>query len=194
MVLQKVISKKKKSCFQEKLEKNANNSKELWKALKSLGMKSGRVYLSKIALKIDGEPTKNANIFKDFYSGLAGTLVKKLPVAPNKFNNNSTKQYYMNIEKKYHNLELCNATLESIKQILACLDLSKVPGLYEISSTFLKYGTEVLPLPLCNLVNLSINQCLFPDQCKITKLDPLFQKRVIRKITGPSHCYLLCLR
>ena len=66
-------------------------------------MKSGKVYLSKISLKIDGaiqfEPTKNAYIFKDFYSGLVGTLVKKLPVAPNKFNNNLTKQYHMNIKK-----------------------------------------------------------------------------------------------
>ena len=90
----KAIFKKKKSFFQEKIEKSANNSKELWKALKSLGMKSGKVNQSKIALKNDGaiqfEPTKNANIFKDFYSDLAGTLVRKLPVALNKFNNNST--------------------------------------------------------------------------------------------------------
>ena len=123
MALQKAISKKKKYFFQEKTEKNANNSKELWKAFKSLGIKSGKVNQSKIALKNDGaiqfEPTKNANIFKDFYSDLAGTLVRKLPVALNKFNNNSTKQYYMNIEKSCHNFELCNATQETIKKILA---------------------------------------------------------------------------
>ena len=180
MALQKDISKKKKSFFQEKIEKNVNNSKELWKAFKSLGIKSGKVNQSKIALKNDGaiqfEPTKNANIFKDFYSDLAGTLVRKLPVALNKFNNNSTKQYYMNIEKSCHNFELCNATLETIKKILACLDSSKAPGLDEISSKFLKDGAEVLALPLCNLVNLSIKQSLFPDQCKIAKLKPLFKK------------------
>ena len=94
---QKSISKKKKSFFQEKFEKNADNSKELWKALKSLGTKSDKVNQSKIALKNDGaiqfEPTKNANIFKDFYSDLAGKLVRKLSVALNKFNINSTKQY-----------------------------------------------------------------------------------------------------
>ena len=118
MALQKTISKKKKSFFQEKIETNANNSKKLWKAFKSLGIKSGKVNQSKIALKNDGaiqiEPTKNANIFKDLYPDLAGTLVKKLPVALNKFNNNSTKQYYMNIEKSCHNFELCSATLETI--------------------------------------------------------------------------------
>ena len=118
-------------------------------------------------MKNDGaiqiEPTKNANIFKDFYSDVAGTLIRKLPVALNKLNNNSTKQYYMIIEKSCHNFELCNATLETIKKILACLDSSKAPGLDEISSKFLKDGAEVLALPLCNLVNLSIKQSLFPN-------------------------------
>ena len=70
---------------------NGNNSKELWQALKSIGIKSGKVNQSKFALKNDGafqyEPMKNANIFKNFYPDLAGTLVKKLPVALNKFNN-----------------------------------------------------------------------------------------------------------
>ena len=59
----------------------------------------------------------------------------------------------MNIEKNCHNFELCNATLETIKKILACLDTSKAPGLAGISSKFLKDGVEVLALPLCNLVN-----------------------------------------
>ena len=40
----------------------------------------------------------------------------------------------------------------------------------------MKDGAEVLALPLCNLVNLSIKQSLFPDQCKIAKLKPLFKK------------------
>ena len=165
MALQKAISKKKKPFFQEKIEKNATISRDLQKALKSLGMKSNKVNQSKIALENDGaiqfEPTKNANIFKDFYSDLAGTLMRKLPVALNKFNNNSTKQYYMNIEKSCHNFELCNATLESIKKNLACLGSSKAPGLNGISSKFLKDPAEVLALLLCNLVNLSIKQSFF---------------------------------
>ena len=86
MALQKAISKKKKSFFfQEKIEKNANNSKEVRNALKSLGMEWGKVNQSKIALKNDDaiqfEPTQNANIFKDFYPDLTGKLVRKLLVA-----------------------------------------------------------------------------------------------------------------
>ena len=119
---------------------------------------------------------KNANIFKDFYSDLAGTLVRKLPVALNKFNNNSMKQFYMNIQKSCHNFELNNATLETIKEVLACLDSSKAPGLDGISSKFSKDGADVLALPLCGLVKQSIKQYLFPDHCNIAKLKPLFKK------------------
>ena len=130
-------------------------------------MKSGKVNQSKNALKSDDaiqfEPTKNENIFNDFYSDLAGNLVRKLLVAFDKFNNNLTKQYYMNMEKSCHNFELCNAKLETIKKILVCLDASKAPGFDRISLEFLKNGAEVLALPLCNPVNLSIEQSFFPD-------------------------------
>ena len=82
----------------------------------------------------------------------------------------------MNIEKSCHNLELCNAILETTKNVLAWLDSSKAPGLDGISSKFLKDGAEVLALLLCNLVNLSIKQSSFPGQCKIAILKPLFKK------------------
>ena len=141
----------------------------LWNEIRQLAW-------TKIALKDNGaiqfEPTKNANIFKDFYSDLAGNLVRKLPVALNKFNNNSTKKYYMNIDKICHNFELCKATLKTIKKTLVYLDASKAPILDGISSKFLRDGAEASLLPLYYLVNLSLKQSFFPDQCKIAKLMP----------------------
>ena len=109
---------------------------------------------------------KLKNSFKDFYSDLAGNLVRKYPVAFSKLYNNSMKQYYVNIKKNCPNFELCSATLETIKKILACLDTSKDPGLGETFSNVLKDGAEVLPLTLWNLANFTIKQFLFPD-CKI---------------------------
>ena len=68
---------------------------ELLKAYKYLGMKSGKVNQSKIALgndfTIQFEPTKNASNFKDFCSDSVGNLLRKLPVALRKFENNWTK-------------------------------------------------------------------------------------------------------
>lgn len=39
---------------------------------------------------------------------------------------------------------------------------------------FVKDSAEVLQLLLCNLVDLSVKQSLFPDQCKIGNLKSLF--------------------
>ena len=80
-------------------------------------------------------------------------------------------------------------------KILKRVNISKDPGLRGISSKFLKDGAEVSVLPLRNIDNLSIKQSLLPEQCKIAEI-PYLKKalRVTRKITSPSHCYLLCLR
>ena len=67
MTLRKAISKKTKPHFQDKIKKTADNSKELWKALKSLKITSSKVYQSKVTLKKDGviqfEPTKIEKFF-----------------------------------------------------------------------------------------------------------------------------------
>ena len=95
MHLQKMMLKKKKSYFEEELGKNRNKPKELWKTLKSLGLSSDNVRLSKISYKKDGaiqfEALENANTFKRFCSELAGGLQEKLPRTTNKFTIQTTK-------------------------------------------------------------------------------------------------------
>ena len=75
-----MMLKKKKSYFEEELDKNRNKPKELWKTLKSLGLSSDKARQSKIYLKKDDaiqiEALENANTFKKFYSELAGGLQK----------------------------------------------------------------------------------------------------------------------
>ena len=44
------------------------------------------------------------------------------------------------------------------------------PPVWTISSKSLKDDAEVLALPLCNLVSLTIKQSLFPDEYNITKV------------------------
>ena len=75
-----MILKNKKSYFEEELAKNRNKTKEPWKALKSLSLSSGKARKSNISLKKNGtvqfEALENANIFRRFYSELAGELKK----------------------------------------------------------------------------------------------------------------------
>ena len=66
-ILKATIQRKKGTFFQDKIQENSKNSKELWKTLKSLGLNSKKTGQSKICLKEDDViqfgPKKNANIF-----------------------------------------------------------------------------------------------------------------------------------
>ena len=119
---------------------------------------------------------KNASFFKNFYPELAGNLVKKLPNPPLKFNTDKTIMFYKKLNPNLENFELVCITEETIKKLLCCLDVSKAPGMDEISPRFLKDGTEVLAKPICDIIILSIKLSTFPDKCKIAKLTPLFEK------------------
>ena len=67
MLLQKIIPKKKKSYFEERLAKNRSRPKELWRTLKSLGLSSDKARKSKTYLKkdvaIQFEGLENAKTF-----------------------------------------------------------------------------------------------------------------------------------
>ena len=58
---------------------------------------------------------------------------------------------------------------------------------------FLKEGAPVLASPITDLVNLSISLSLFPDDCKIAKLKPLYKKEAKTKPKNYQPISLLSL-
>ena len=76
----KLIFNKKKDCFETKLNECIGEPKELWKALKSLGLANKISSISK-AVVVDNKTVQNdTNLvlggFKDYYSNLAEKLLK----------------------------------------------------------------------------------------------------------------------
>ena len=64
---------------------------------------------------------------------------------------------------------------KTIKKLFCCLDVSKAPGMDEISPRFLKDGAEVLIKTICDITNLSVKVSTFAEKCKIAKLTRLFK-------------------
>ena len=98
--VQNLITKKKKEFFENKLKECIGKPKDLWKAIKSLGLpkKSGRCIVGALTgnqiVKHDAKSIlKN---FKSFYSNLAGNLLAKLPKLPNQYTTKfvSKSDYY----------------------------------------------------------------------------------------------------
>ena len=72
-----------------------------------------------------------------------------------------------------------NLTLPAKKKVLEVLqffDISKAAGIDKISGRFLKDGVNILAKPIAKICNISISSGLFPSDCKIAKLKPLYKK------------------
>ena len=96
-----LIFNRKKDCFENILNKCIGKPKELLKALKSLVLPDKTSSCEVSALKVNKTVQHDTNLvlcgFKDYYSNLAGNLLKKLPKPSNKFTLNTVFQHYKDI-------------------------------------------------------------------------------------------------
>ena len=65
---------------------------------------------------------------------------------------------------------------KTVSKLLKDLDENKGAGLDNLSGKFLKDGATDLAKPISHICNLSIKFSIFPSDCKIAKLKPLFKK------------------
>ena len=183
--VQHLINKKKKTFVVGKLNENIGKPKELWKSLKSLGLPSKKATLSSICLENNGtlsfDSKTNAEIFKDFYSNLAGDLLKKLPSPTNKFGIEAVKKCYKNMNLEGKSFSFRPTKHADILKLLEDVKISKSAGIDNLAGKFLKEGASVLASPITDLCNLSISLSSFPDDCKIAKLKPLYKKEAKTK-------------
>ena len=94
-----------------------------------------------------------------------------------KFGLNSVRQYYEKILKHPKSKFKFNVVPEeTVLKLLQDLDENKAAGLDNLSGKFLKDGATVLAKPISQVCNLSIKYSIFPSDCKIVKLKPLFPK------------------
>ena len=123
------------------------------------------------ALKINKTVQNDKNLvlgrFKDYYSNIAGNLLKKLPIPPNKFTLNTVFQHYKGIIQS-DSFNLATVSESTILTILKNTKVSQAAGFLDnLSGRFLKDGAKVLAKPTTELCNLSITSGKFPDSCKI---------------------------
>ena len=67
---------------------------------------------------------------------------------------------------------------------MANTESSKTAGIDKLFGGFLKDGANILEKPISALCNLSISQGVFPKDCEVAKLKPIFKKG---KKTDPSN-------
>ena len=175
----KMIKSKKELYFERKLYENITQPKELWKAIKSLGLPCKNSAVPNICLKdkngsLNFEDSSNANTFKKNFENLANNLVLKLPKAPNLYTLGKTL-YYNSLDLSRNSFKFSQIS-EDMRKYLINLSPNKASGIDNLSGKFLNDGADVLALPISQLCNLSISLSTFPQHCKIAKLKPQYKK------------------
>ena len=101
-----MIFNKKRSLFEKKLSESIGKPKDLWKALKSLGLPNKISSCEVSALKINNTVEHDANSilegFKNYCSTQAENLVNVLPKVPNKYCINTVIKYYEHMIQTSH--------------------------------------------------------------------------------------------
>ena len=150
--------------------------------MKSLGLPSKKGTISNICLKKDHkicfDEKINANTFKEFFCNLASDLVAKFPPPSKRFGLGTVHNYYQDIlgllPSKF---KFSNVTEDHVLQRLKDMNVDKAAGIYNLLGKFLKDGSNILAkLQISELCNLSIKHSLFPKDCQIAKLKPLYKK------------------
>ena len=137
--LHKLIFNKKKDYFENKLNECIGKPKELWKALKSLGLPNKTSSCEVSALKVNKTVQHDTNLvlgrFKDYYPNLAGNLLKKFLKTPNKFTLNTVFQHYKDIIQS-NSFNLATFSENTILTILRNTKVCKAAGLDNLSGRF----------------------------------------------------------
>ena len=133
----KLIFNKKKDYFKNKLNECIGKPKQLWKALKSLGLPNKTSSCEVKALKVNKTVQHGTKLviggFKDYHTNLSGNLLKKVPKRPNKFTLNTIFQHYKDIIQS-NSFNLATVSQNTILIILKNTEITKAAGLVNLSS------------------------------------------------------------
>ena len=180
--VQRDIKLAKETFFKNGVERNRGNSGKLWDHLKSLGFSKKAFNSSAIVLEQDGvkvfDSMSVARIFNRFYTSVADNLVSKLPNPCGLFHTTTElfKSFYSSKIGLRPSFCLSPVSSHFIRKQLSSLDPKKAVGLDDISSLFLRDGTDCIVAPVKHIVNISIITETVPSSFKEAKVIPLFKK------------------
>ena len=109
-----------------------------------------------------------------FLQNLASNLVNELPTR--KSGKEQVKDFYKALNIENENFKLKPVTYDNILYLLEKINPNKSVGIDNLGGRFLRDGAKILAKSITELLNLSIETSVFPDECKIAKLKPLYKK------------------
>ena len=156
--------------------------KKLWQIMKEICASSkGKITPTSISLNIENklcfDKQKVAEYFNDYFTSIASSLVEKLPPCSGRFGDDPVIDFYQNQNVSHNTFDLVSVTVDQVSSILNSIIASKATGLDDLPASFIKGGSSVIANPLTHIVNLSITIGTIPDDMKVARVVPLYNKK-----------------
>lgn len=165
----KAIRNEKTKYFEEKIDKNTHNPKEMWRVIKNLigsSNVSETVWDSiKFDLKFSNNVLSTADAFNYYFIDSLNDIINSIP--------QSTVDWtYLNlpqIEHRFHKFR--SLTLSELKKIVG--GLKNKSGVNCVNVKFIKNTFDVIGYPLLHVINTSLETGNFPDDLKLSTIVPI---------------------
>jgi hypothetical protein len=169
--LQKLMRSAERQHFQNLLESNKGNLKKSWDIIKEIiNKKQSSVKSCKFV--INGENTTNckdiANAFNHFYTGIGKSLSEKIP------STNTDPITNMASICVQNSLYLTPTDENEVLRIISNIKTTSV-GWDDIHSKVVKSSFYSYSKVLVHLINMSLEQGIFPDEMKCARVIPLYK-------------------
>lgn len=112
--------------------------------------------------------------FNKYFSEIALNLQKNFP-HPNVINN---------IQHQFNVFNFSPVSYNNVRDVIINLKNSSTLDIYLLNAKILKSIVHIIVYPLTNLLNLSINQNIYPSALKISKTIPIFKKGDKNKVSN----------
>ena len=173
----KVVSETRKSknyYYAEYFTKHKTNMNMLWSGIRSVINFKSNLALNISCLSHDGlkveDSKKMANIFNNIFINTAHNINMKI------LRTRNSPLDYLISSKTNDSFYISPVTTEEIKIIISSLKDGKAVGPYNIPVYLLKLISEYIAIPLCDIINDSFVNGIFPDWMKLAKVIPLYKK------------------
>ena len=173
-----LIHKAKTDFYSETINTNQKNPRQLWKNLHDLSGKAKGPQTSFINDKSGNQiidPEVAADTFNTFFT----SVFEKFQIPENNHKEFDSSKLDENLSEKIpENTEFSipPVSVSFIEMQLNNLNVNKATGIDEISAKFLKLASPIICSSLAFILNLSIQQGLYPDNLKKAKVTPIFKK------------------
>ncbi len=116
-----------------------------------------------------------ARVFHDFFVTVASDLVEKLLTGIGRFGIHQVEHFY-SMSVVEDSFRLFKVRDSDICKILKSLNPGKATGLDNLPARFVSDAAETIACPLIHIINLSIQQGLFPNDLKLARVIPICKR------------------